>query len=83
MIAAIVTGIGTWLVLRTRVATLYERLTARDHRITELEERLAGQLSQLSNTQAELTQARQEFAPAGDATRGGTQGRAGKTGAAE
>ena len=62
VIAAIVTGIGTWLVLRTRVAMLQERLRARDGRIAELEVRLVEQIGQLSSAQAELSQTRQEFA---------------------
>jgi len=62
VIAAILAGIGTWLVLRTRVATLQERLEARDLRIVELETRLAEQINQFSMAQTELRQARQELA---------------------
>jgi len=61
-IAAILAGIGTWLVLRTRVATLQERLEARDLKIAELEARLAEQINQLSMAQTELAQTRQALA---------------------
>ena len=62
ILAAIGAGTGTWLVLRTRAAMLQERLMAREARIVELETRLAQQISGLTNTQAELAQARQELA---------------------
>lgn len=62
IVAAILAGVGTWLVLRAREATLQERLTAREAKIIELEGQLAGQVSALANVQAELTQARQELA---------------------
>jgi len=51
MIAAAVAALATWLAMRTRTATLQERLSARDSRIAELDARLA-----------ESSQARQELA---------------------
>jgi DNA recombination protein RmuC len=60
--AALLAGIGVWLLLRTRAATLQERLAARTARIAELEARLGEELGQLSRQQAELTQAHRETA---------------------
>jgi DNA recombination protein RmuC len=54
-------GVGAWLVLRARAATLEERLAARDGRIAELESRFAEQSASLSLAQIESAQARQEL----------------------
>jgi DNA recombination protein RmuC len=62
LIAGVVLGgIVIWLVLRTREATLHERLTGRDGRITEMESRLTGLMASLSLAQIEATQVRQEL----------------------
>jgi DNA recombination protein RmuC len=61
-VGAILAGIVTWLVLRTQSATLQERLSARDSRITELEARLNAELGQSTNAQADLALLRQESA---------------------
>jgi DNA recombination protein RmuC len=61
VIGAILAGLATWLVLRTRAATLQERLAARDGRITELESRLAEQAASVSLAQIESAQARQDL----------------------
>jgi DNA recombination protein RmuC len=53
-------GVGAWLVLRTREATLQERLAARDGRIAELESRLDAELGQTTAAQADLALLRQE-----------------------
>jgi DNA recombination protein RmuC len=60
--AALLAGAGVWLVLRTRAATLQERLAARNARIAELEARLGEELAELSRQQAELTLAHRETA---------------------
>jgi DNA recombination protein RmuC len=60
--AAIIAGLGTWLILRTRTATLQERLSARDIKIAELETRLGEELGQASRAQSELAQAHRELA---------------------
>jgi DNA recombination protein RmuC len=62
VIGAILAGTGTWLVLRTRAATLQERLASRDGRIAELESRLGGEIEQASDAQLELARLRQEAA---------------------
>jgi len=62
VIGAVLAGIGTWLVLRTRAATLQERLAARDARIAELEARLNAELAQTTAAQADLALLRQEAA---------------------
>jgi len=62
IIAAVVAGVGTWLALRTRTATLQERLLARESRILELEARLEIQMGLAATAQADLAQMRQEFA---------------------
>jgi DNA recombination protein RmuC len=62
VIGAILAGLGTWLVLRTRAATLQERLAARDGRIAELETRLNAELGQTTAAQADLALLRQEAA---------------------
>jgi DNA recombination protein RmuC len=61
VIGAIVAGIGTWLVLRTQIATLQERLSGREKTIGELDSRLAEQAVALSLAQIESAQARQEL----------------------
>jgi DNA recombination protein RmuC len=62
LIGAILAGVGAWLVLRTRAATLQERLASRDAKIAELEVRLGGEIEQASNAQLELARLRQEAA---------------------
>jgi DNA recombination protein RmuC len=62
VIGAILAGTGTWLVLRTRAATLQERLAARDGKIADLELRLGGEIEQASNAQVDLARLRQEAA---------------------
>jgi DNA recombination protein RmuC len=59
---ALLAGVGAWLVLRTRAATLQERLASRDGRIAELEARLGGEIEEASNAQLELARLRQEAA---------------------
>jgi DNA recombination protein RmuC len=61
LIGAIFAGAATWLVLRTRTATLEERLTARQIKITELESRVTEQAAALSLAQIESAQARQDL----------------------
>jgi DNA recombination protein RmuC len=61
VMGALLAGVGIWLVLRARAATLEERLAARDGRIAELESRLAEQSASLSLAQIESAQARQEL----------------------
>jgi DNA recombination protein RmuC len=62
VIAAVVAGVGVWLVLRTRAATLRERLIARDSKIAELEARLGEEMAQASRVQSELAQAQRNLA---------------------
>jgi DNA recombination protein RmuC len=62
IVAALLAGLATWLVLRTKTATLQERLNARDVKIAELETRLAGELSLSGEAQGELAALRQELA---------------------
>jgi DNA recombination protein RmuC len=62
VLAAMVAGIATWLVLRTQTATLQERLNARDVRTAELETRLADQLALSGMAQVEAGGLRQELA---------------------
>jgi DNA recombination protein RmuC len=61
VIGAILAGVGTWLVLRTRVATLQERLAGRDGKIAEMEGRLIQQATLNSKAQIESAQMRQEL----------------------
>ncbi|HEV3271927.1 MAG TPA: DNA recombination protein RmuC [Candidatus Methylacidiphilales bacterium] len=61
VIGSVLAGIGAWLVLRARAATLEERLAARDAKIAELESRLAELSASLSLAQIESTQARREL----------------------
>jgi len=61
IIGAILAGVGTWLVLRTRVATLEERLASRDGRTMELERRLIEQATSTTRAQLESAQARQDL----------------------
>ncbi len=61
VVGLILGGIGAWLVLRTRAATLEERLVARDGKIAELDAKITEQAASLSLAQIELTQARQEL----------------------
>jgi DNA recombination protein RmuC len=62
VIAAVIAGVGTWLVLRTRTATLEERLAARDIRIAELETRLAERAAHQAGMEADLARLSQEVA---------------------
>jgi DNA recombination protein RmuC len=62
LIAAGVAAAATWLVMRTKTATLQERLNAREIKIAELETRLNDHLAQSGGAQVELAQARQELA---------------------
>jgi DNA recombination protein RmuC len=62
IVAALVASLATWLVLRTKTATLQERLHARDVKIAELETRLADQLALNGVAQGELAGLRQELA---------------------
>ncbi len=62
VIGAILAGVGTWLVMRTRAATLQERLASRDGKIADLEARLGGEIEQASIAQAELARLREEAA---------------------
>jgi len=59
-IGAVLAGVGTWLVLRARTATLDERLSAREIKIAELEGRLDAETELASVAQSELAQIRQE-----------------------
>jgi DNA recombination protein RmuC len=58
--AGVLSALATWLVLRTRSATLQERLIARDSRIAELESRLNAELERVTSAQAELALLKQE-----------------------
>jgi DNA recombination protein RmuC len=62
LVGGIIAAVATWLVLRTRAATLQERLSARDGRIAELEARLNAELGQTTAAQADLALLRQEAA---------------------
>ena len=62
IVAALLAALATWLVLRTKTATLQERLNARDVKIAELETRLADQLARNGEAQGELAGLRQEIA---------------------
>ena len=60
-LAAVLAAVATWLVLRTKTATLYERLSARDVRVAELETRLGDQLAHAGVSQGETTALREEL----------------------
>ncbi len=62
IVAAVVGAAVTWLVARTRAATLQERVAARDVRLAELETRLADQLANAGVAQGERTALQQELA---------------------
>jgi DNA recombination protein RmuC len=62
VIGAVLAGIGTWLVLRTRTATLEERLAAREGRIAELETRLGGEVAQVAAARSESAALRESAA---------------------
>jgi DNA recombination protein RmuC len=62
IVAALLAALATWLVLRTKTATLQERLNARDVKIAELDARLADQLARNGEAQGELAGLRQELA---------------------
>jgi DNA recombination protein RmuC len=55
-------ALGAWLVLRTRSATLEERLAARDKRVMEMESRAAGLEADLALARSESAQARTALA---------------------
>jgi DNA recombination protein RmuC len=57
VIAALVAGLGVWLVLRAHAATLGERLISRDSKIAELEARLGEEMAEASRLRSELAQA--------------------------
>ncbi len=60
VIGGILGALAIWLVLRTRSATLQERLAARDARIVELEVRLADETARTTTMQSEVSALRQE-----------------------
>ena len=62
IVAAVLGAVAAWLALRTRTATLQERLAARDLRIAELETRLGNELARAGEAQNELAALRQELA---------------------
>jgi DNA recombination protein RmuC len=62
LVAALLGAVAAWLVLRTKTATLQERLAARDLRVTELETRLGDQLAQAGAVQGEAVGLREELA---------------------
>jgi DNA recombination protein RmuC len=64
IVAALLAALATWLVLRTKAATLQERLNAREIRAEELQTRLGDQLAQAGVAQGEATALRQELASA-------------------
>jgi DNA recombination protein RmuC len=61
VIGLVLGGIGVWLVIRTQVATLQERLSGREKTIGELQARMTEQTASLSLAQIESAQARQEL----------------------
>jgi DNA recombination protein RmuC len=61
LVGGVIAALATWLALRTREATLQERLGAREGKILELESRLAQEASSVSLARIEATQARQEL----------------------
>jgi DNA recombination protein RmuC len=61
IVAAVLGAVATWLIARTKTATLQERLVARDVRIAELETRLGDQLVRAGEAQGELAALRQEL----------------------
>jgi DNA recombination protein RmuC len=66
LIAAILAGIFSalvvWLALRTRAATLQERLAGREAKIAELEARIGEEMAALSQAESELARLREEGA---------------------
>src|ERR1700734_1404707 len=60
LIGAVIAGVGTWLLLRTRTATLQERLQARDGSIAQLESRLTTEATVHAQAQAEIARLRNE-----------------------
>ena len=62
VIGGILGALTIWLVLRTRSATLQERLVARDARIVELETRLADETARTAAIQGEVSTLKQEAA---------------------
>jgi len=61
VVGLILGSVGAWLLLRTRAATLEERLAARDAKIAELDSKITEQLASLSLAQIESAQTRQEL----------------------
>lgn len=62
VVTAILAAVLTWLVLRTKTATLEERLCSREVRVAELETRLSDQMAHAGTSQGETTALRQELA---------------------
>ena len=64
LFAAILAGLGSalvvWLALRTRAATLQERLAGREAKIAELEARIGEEMAALSRAESELARLREE-----------------------
>ena len=60
-VGAVFSGLVTWLALRTRTATLEERLMARSVKVAEFESRVAELNSTLSLVRGEATQLRQAY----------------------
>ena len=54
LIGALLAVIATWLVLRTKTATLEERLASRDDQVADLESRLSQETARAAMTQTEL-----------------------------
>lgn len=54
LIGALLAVIATWLVLRTKTATLEERLASRDDQVADLESRLSQETARAATTQTEL-----------------------------
>ena len=80
IVAALLAALATWLVLRTKTATLQERLNARDVKIAELDTRLTDQLAVGGEAQAEMRRAAAGPCRDAGAAGGGAQGGAGKAG---
>jgi DNA recombination protein RmuC len=62
LVGGVLAALATWLVLRTRTATLEERLSGRESRISELESRLNTELGATTTALADLALLRQEAA---------------------
>jgi DNA recombination protein RmuC len=62
IVGGVIAALATWLVLRTRTATIEERLAAREGRIAELETRLAGEVAQVAAARSESAALRESAA---------------------